>query len=132
MRSPLVHLFAAVAFGCGALGGCSPQDATPAASPDTISACLAAVPMLPFLKPSPEDLRRTREALTPELNARAPELNEIYIDEAASKIVIGAAHPSKELCDDLHRRFGGFIEVVQSDPGGQLAGRAQMSFTDAD
>ena len=109
------------------LVGCTPGG-IPAASPNTISACLARAPLLPFLKPSLEELQRVRQALIAELNARAPELNEIYIDEAASKIVIGAAHPSKELCDDLHRRFGDSIEVVPSEPGGQLAAVERVTF----
>ena len=118
MRSAKIHSAAPLAIAIAVLGGCSPGG--PAASPKTIAACLAAVPLLPFFKPSLEELHRVREALIPELNARAPELNEVYIDEAGSKIVIGAAHPSRELCDDLHRRFGDFIEVVPSEPGGSL------------
>lgn len=131
MHSAKVHSAASLMLGMAVLVGCTPGG-SPAASPNTISACLAAAPLLPFFKPSLEELQRVREALTPELIARAPELNEIYIDEAASKIVIGATHPSKELCDDLHRRFGDFIEVVPSNPGGQLAAGAHVTFGVAD
>ena len=119
MHDAKIHGAGSLVICAALLVACAPG--SPPASPNTIAACLAAAPLLPFLKPSLQELQRAREALTPELNARAPELNEIYIDEAASKIVIGAAHPSKELCDDLHRRYGRFIEVVPSEPGGQLA-----------
>jgi hypothetical protein len=113
--------FALVIGAMALLDGCAPErGASVGVSPDALAACRATEPALPMLAPSLGELQRVRTALIPELNARAPELNEIYIDEQARTIVIGAWHPSIELCDDLHRRYGPFIEVQQSDPGGGL------------
>jgi hypothetical protein len=40
----------------------------------------------------------------------------MYTDGIQKLIVIGAPHPTKAMCDDLHARYGPWIEVRQ-DPG---------------
>jgi hypothetical protein len=116
-RSRAIVLTAAllVASGCSAEGSPAPD-----ASADSAAACHAQPPLLPFLRPDMDQLQGLRGALREEAGRRAPELNGLYVDESAMVVVLEVRHPSKILCDDIHARFGPFVEIVHGEPG-QLA-----------
>jgi hypothetical protein len=101
-----------VASGCSAEGSPSPD-----ASADSAAACHARPPLLPFLRPDMNQLQEVRDALREEAGRRAPELNGLYVDESAMVVVLEVQHPSKTLCDDIHARFGPFVEIVHGEPG---------------
>lgn len=82
---------------------------------------LAACKGIPAPRPTPPDfgpddayLDRIIEPLQAEVMARAPEFNIIYLNGVEHIIVIGAPHPTKAMCDDLHARYGPWIRVEQS------------------
>lgn len=100
-----------------AVVGCSPP-ATPVASMS--SADLAACQGVPAPRPTPPDigpdlyyLDRINDALSAEVMDRGGEFVSMYTDELRAIIVIGAPHPTKAMCHDLHARYGPWIEVVQ-------------------
>jgi hypothetical protein len=91
----------------------------PTVSSEDLSAC-AGIPAPP---PSPPDfgpddayLDRIYPALQEEVMSqeRRGEFYYLFLDGVAHIIVIGAAHPTKELCEDLHERYGPWIRVEQS------------------
>jgi len=100
-----------------AVVGCSP-DATQVASMS--SADLAACQGVPAPRPTPPDigpdlyyLDRIHDALSAEIMERGGEFVSMYTDESRKIMVVGAPHPTKAMCDDLHARYGPWIQVVQ-------------------
>jgi hypothetical protein len=84
------------------------------------SADLAACQGVPAPRPTPPDigpdlyyLDRINDALSAEVMERGGEFVSMYTDELRAIIVIGAPHPTKAMCDDLHARYGPWIQVVQ-------------------
>ena len=84
------------------------------------SADLAVCQGVPAPRPTPPDigpdlyyLDRIYDALSEEIMERGGEFVSMYTDEAAKIIVIGAPHPTKAMCDDLHARYGPWIQIVQ-------------------
>jgi hypothetical protein len=82
---------------------------------------LAACEGIPAPPPSPPDfgpadayLDRIYEPLTAEVMGPPADANSIFLDGVHHIIVIGALHPTKALCDDLHARYGPWIRVVQN------------------
>lgn len=70
-------------------------------------------------------LKVTFERVKEEVRKRAPELNFADLEEHTGVIVVGALHPTTELCNALHDQFGPFIRVEFSGPSGSpVAGRA--------
>jgi hypothetical protein len=83
---------------------------------------IAACAGIPAPRPTPPDfgpddayLDRIIEPLRAEIHARVPEFNSLSTDGIEHIIVIGARHPTKAMCDDLHARFGPWIRVEQRE-----------------
>lgn len=97
--------------------------AGPTLVPTMSSEDLAACRGIPAPPPSPPDfgpedayLDRIYPALEAELMSqeRRGETYYFFLDGVAHIIIIGAAHPTKEFCDDLHERYGPWIRIEQS------------------
>jgi hypothetical protein len=104
----------------GVVAACIPEG--PTSAPTMSIEDLAACEGIPAPPPSPPDfgpddayLDRIYEPLTAEVMGRPPaDANYIFLDGVHHIIVIGAPNPTKELCDDLHARYGPWIQVRQS------------------
>lgn len=82
---------------------------------------LAACKGVPAPRPTPPDigpdlyyLDQIHDALSAEVQQRGGEFVAMGTDELRKMIVIGAPHPTKAMCDDLHARYGPWIEVEQN------------------
>jgi len=94
----------------------APTQLAPMSSADA-AACkgvAAPRPTPPDVGPDNYYLFRMHDALEAEVTGRGGEFVSMYTDEARKMFVIGAPHPTKAMCDDLHARFGPWIEVVQT------------------
>lgn len=100
-----------------AMGACT---AAPSPSPSMSSADLAACLGVPAPRPTPPDigpdlyyLDRIYGALSSEIQESDGRFVSMYMDGVDRMIIIGAPHPTKAMCDDLHARYGPWIQVVQ-------------------
>ncbi len=118
-----------------AMAGCTV--APPSPIPTMTAEDLAACQGRPAPRPTPPDfgpdnayLDRIYEPLRAEIEARAPEFTSIATHPMEHLIVIGARHPTKEMCDDLHNRFGPWIRVEQEEVIDGTAGRVMFGVAD--
>ncbi len=57
-----------------------------------------------------------KDAIAADMMTGDPGINSVDADETRGTVVVGTTHPSAELCDFLHARYGPLIEVVYSEP----------------
>lgn len=45
-----------------------------------------------------------------------PDITLVDADETTGTVVVGSSHPTLQLCDTLHTRYGPLVEVIYQEP----------------